>query len=48
MKFKEIVLVLIIILFISVLFVPRDRMEITISILASAAALGLLYWYIRK
>jgi len=48
MKFKEILLILIIILFISILFVPRDNMTISISILASAVALGILYWYIRK
>ena len=48
MKIKEYLLMIIVLLIISILFVPKEKVEVVVGIIAVAAILGLIYWKIIK
>ena len=48
MKIKEYLLMIIVLLIISILFVPKERTGIAAIIIAIAAILGLIYWKIKN
>jgi len=48
MKFKDYLLIVIILLFISILFVPTEKISIAIGIIISGIVLLLIYLLIRK
>ena len=48
MKIKDYLLVIIIILFVSILFVPTENMGIAVGIGITALFLAVIYFWIRK
>jgi len=48
MELQKPLITLILILILSILFIPQDRMDIVGAIVAISVLLGLVYWKIKK